>query len=624
MKAISIIALLSCFVLLLSNSSVPAQEKRITKPAAVAGETTDRDLDGLNGPVRRVRVEIAKISVKDGNFIEGPRVLRETSTYDPKGKKIDTVAHPVEGTSLPGKEEYRYDDNGNIVEMILRGEDGSILSKESYTYELDEIGNWKKMTSSVAIYENGKLVYEPVEVTYRTISYYFGQAVDKLVAAGKKPDAASVKVSDTKAEAASLKVKETRSPISETKPPVTETRPPVAETKPPVADTRRQDVETSPAKISQAANTSIEQVNVPTGSVVSAPTHSITQPALKPDESNTDKVARTDETALKPVESNTDKLARTTETAAVDSRQPTKAAHAPAEKPVTNTETGTTANSTSQPVEPPTTQPTVEKVEDEKTEAPTNTASTNREVKETGSTVVKETVSNATPANTEKAAEASSTPANPAAVAFEQGMTHLAANRFPEAVKSLNESVRLNPNDAQTYLKLGVAYSSQAQYKEAVAVLKMALQIKREVVDAQGFYHLGTAYSNLGKHSDALNAFKQALYIMRADAVDTQSTAKNAPPLAHVYHGIGAMYYNLQRPNDAVKELKRAIELNPKLADAYYVLALSYIAVGNRKSAEAQRNTLRNLNATLAGKIDKALSSHDSGIHCRSVFGPCQ
>lgn len=625
MKAISIVALLSCVVLLSSYSSVPAQEKRITKPAAAAGETTDRDLDGLNGPVRRVRVEIAKVSVKDGNFIEGPRVLRETSTYDPKGKKIDTVAHPVEGTSLPGKEEYRYDDNGNIVEMILRGEDGSILSKESYTYELDEIGNWKKMTSSVAIYENGKLVYEPVEVTYRTISYYFGQAVDKLVAAGRKTDAASVKVSDTKAEAASLKVKETKPQVSETRPPVSETKLPVAETKPPIADTRRQDVETSPAKISQAANTSNEQVNVPTGSVVSGPTNSTTQPSLKPIESNTDKVARTSETALRPVESTTDKIARTTETAAaLDSRQPTKAAHAPAEKPVTNTETATTANSTSQPVEPPSAQPTAEKAEDKKTEAPTNTASTNREVKEPGSTVVKETISNATPANSEKAAEAPSTPANTAAAAYEQGMTHLAANRFPEAVKSLTESVRLNPNDAQTYLKLGVAYSSQAQYKEAVAVLKMALQIKREVVDAQGFYHLGTAYSNLGKHSDALNAFKQALYIMRADAVDTQSTAKNAPPLAHVYHGIGAMYYNLQRPNDAVKELKRAIELNPKLADAYYVLALSYIAVGNRKSAEAQRNTLRNLNATLAGKLDKALSSHDSGVHCRSVFGPCQ
>lgn len=629
-----LLALISCTVVLTPIQSALAQEKHITKPAAVAGETTDRDQDGLNGPVRRVRVEIAKVTVKDGNFIEGPRVLRETSTYDPKGKKIDTVAHPVEGTTLPGKEEYRYDDKGNIVEMILRGEDGSILSKESYTYELDEIGNWKKMTSSVAIYENGKLVYEPVEVTYRTISYYFGQAVDKLVAAGNKPDPASVKTADTKP--ASLKATETRPPVSERRPSATETRP--------------QPTETSAAKISEAANTSNEQINVPTGSVVSGPTNSTTQPTLKPIESNADKVVRTSETAA-PVDY---------------SRQPTKAAHAPAEKTLTNSDAA--ANSVSQPIAPPTAQPTAEKAEDKRAETPTDPASTIREVKETVSTGAKDTVSNTARADSEKTADAptenapapsrivdtseppaekttapartapstglgtttpttspvANTPANPAAAAYEQGLTHLAANRFPEAVKSLTESVRLNPNDAQPYLKLGVAYSSQGQYKEAVAVLKMALQIKREAVDAQGFYHLGTAYSNLGKHSDALDAFKQALYIMRADVADTQSTAKNAPPLAHVYHGLGAMYYNLQRPIDAIKELKRAIELNPKLADAYYVLALSYMAVGNRKSAEEQRNTLRNLNTSLAGKLDKALSRHESGVHCRSVFGPCQ
>ena len=595
MRSILLFALLACGLVLTPNQSGQAQEKRITKPAAVAAETSDRELDGLNGPVRRVRVEIAKVIVKDGNFTEGPRVLRETSTYDPKGRKIDSVAHPVEGTSLPGKEEYRYDDNGNIVEMILRGEDGSILSKETYTYELDEIGNWKKMTSSVAIYENGKLVYEPVEVTYRAISYYFGQAVDKLVAAGKKPEAASVKISETRAP-----------------------------------------------KISQAANTSNEQITVPTGSVVSGPTHSTTQPTLKPIESTSDKSVAMRDAATSSINSNT---------------QPIKTAHAPAEKPVINTETGAAANTAPQPIEPPAAQPTAEKSEEKKSDAPTDTAAANREVKETVSTEVKEPVSNAKPP-AEKTAEtpadknpaprnvetseapaektttpthtapntgpATTDPANPAAAAYEQGLTHLAANRFPEAVKSLSESARLNPNDAQTYLKLGVAYSSQGQHKEAVAALKMALQIKRELVDAQGFYHLGTAYANLGKHSDALDAFKQALYIMRADAVDPQSTPKNAPPLAHVYHGLGAMYYNQQRPNDAIKELKRAIELNPKLADAYYVLGLSYIAVGNRKSAETQRNTLRNLNATLASKLDKALSTHDSGIHCRSVFGPCQ
>ena len=39
------------------------------------------------------------------------------------------------------------------------------------------------MISAVAVYENGRVGYEPTEVTYRTITYYYGQSVAKLVAA---------------------------------------------------------------------------------------------------------------------------------------------------------------------------------------------------------------------------------------------------------------------------------------------------------------------------------------------------------------------------------------------------------------------------------------------------------
>ena len=39
--------------------------------------------------------------------------------------------------------------------------DGSLLSKEVYKYEFDTIGNWVRMTTSVAVVENGKIGFEP-------------------------------------------------------------------------------------------------------------------------------------------------------------------------------------------------------------------------------------------------------------------------------------------------------------------------------------------------------------------------------------------------------------------------------------------------------------------------------
>ena len=83
--------------------------------------TTDREKDGFTGAVRRVKVETARITVKEGTPVEGPRAIRAITTYDIKGPRIDTVAHPVEVTTPTGREQYRYDNKGNIVEMTVRG-----------------------------------------------------------------------------------------------------------------------------------------------------------------------------------------------------------------------------------------------------------------------------------------------------------------------------------------------------------------------------------------------------------------------------------------------------------------------------------------------------------------------
>ena len=138
--------------------------------------SSEREQDGLNGPVRRVRTETAKLASKNGQLIEGQRVTLEVAAYDVKGAKIENAYYPVPGASITGKEVYKYDEKGNIIEMTLQDEKGTLLSKETYTYEFDQFGNWIKMTASVAVIENGRITFEPTEVTYRTISYYLDEA----------------------------------------------------------------------------------------------------------------------------------------------------------------------------------------------------------------------------------------------------------------------------------------------------------------------------------------------------------------------------------------------------------------------------------------------------------------
>ena len=175
---------------LTAKATVPA-------PPATAVVESDRLRDGLVGPVRRVRTEIAKLSSEGGKRLEGKRTVLEIVAYDIKGAKIENQYFPIAGANLTGKEVYKYDDKGNISEMTLTDEQGSLLSKEVYKYEFDFVGNWNKMSTSVAVIEAGKMSFEPTEVTYRSIMYYFDEKMLRMaqpaasVAAAPVPPVAS-------------------------------------------------------------------------------------------------------------------------------------------------------------------------------------------------------------------------------------------------------------------------------------------------------------------------------------------------------------------------------------------------------------------------------------------------
>jgi tetratricopeptide (TPR) repeat protein len=177
--------------------TAPVQaQKSVTASARPAISVLDstKEQDGLVGSVRRVKTETARIEIKDGHPVEGPAQLVEVTTYGITGNRIENTSYPISG-SLVGKEEYKYDERGNITEMTLRDQRGAILSREAYTYEFDKFGNWTKMVTSLVVFENGELKREPTEVTYRTVTYYYDDTVAKAVAEPQpQPQPANISV----------------------------------------------------------------------------------------------------------------------------------------------------------------------------------------------------------------------------------------------------------------------------------------------------------------------------------------------------------------------------------------------------------------------------------------------
>lgn len=610
----------ACLVMALAQPGL-GQQGSVPTSLAAAEERTTRDQDGLQGPVRRVRVETARVVVKGEKLVEGPRVVRGVATYDPLGKKIDAVDYPFESNTVPGKEKYRYDDKGNIVEMVVIGSDGSILGKEAYDYEFDPMGNWTKMNTAVAVYENGKVSFEPTEVTYRTISYYYNQAIEKISNTAAKTKTTPQPVKAAPVTAPLNTVKAVAKPIA-TNQPVAEKVAAVetnSETKPAsVPTTQNNDsagTETSPTKESNTAPSTTAKPNVIKfeEGVLRAAAIDLPQPEYPQTALITRATGRVEVQLLvnekglvtnARAQSGNPLLIPAAEAAALKARfSPSKLSPDP------TIAFGVITYNFFLP--------------DSSSPAPASTSENNPRAGDERKvaavpTVEKNTLATAGPA-TFTETEPKGTPKSEASH-YSRGVAFLTAGNYEEAATALNQAVQANPNDANAYLKLALTYSALHKDKEAVAGYKMAKQIERSVFDAPAYFNWGRSYLALDKASDAISAFKQTLTLMRAEAIGLEPKANaSIPSLEQVHHHLGVAYINARRFSDAIKEFKQVVTLNPANAEAHYALAVSYLNTNDQRAAQEESKILAALDPEMAKKLAQAVADPSAQMGCRNI-----
>jgi antitoxin component YwqK of YwqJK toxin-antitoxin module len=128
-----------------------------------AQERSDADATyALKGPVRTFRVEVATFVSKDGNYVEGPRVVQMEASFNEDGNRTDLKMYNDKGVLVrrivmkfdgrkmieainydgAGKMWLRtadvYDDKGRLKEETTYNGDDSLRSKK--TYQRDELG----------------------------------------------------------------------------------------------------------------------------------------------------------------------------------------------------------------------------------------------------------------------------------------------------------------------------------------------------------------------------------------------------------------------------------------------------------------------------------------------------
>lgn len=596
-----------------------------------------RQLDKLIGPVRRVRVETAKITIKGGNPVEEPRVVRGVTTYDIRGSRVDAVSVPGDISELPGKRQYRYDDRGNVIEMMLRGEDGTLLAKESYDYQFDTFGNWIKMTASVAVYENGKVSFEPTEVTYRTITYFYNQSVAKI--AGDR----DVEPSKTSAKASSSPSNEIRTlNVAER----IEATPTAAPSNVKSEGTKIPESKTAGAQLQQANATAVANDSPVNGAEVTAtaPTKIAAKRVSEAELRNA--VLSLPQPDFPMVAEVSGRNRKVQVQVVVDENGHVSSAHGTSTEEILNNAAETAAKNAmfdpSKLSDGPTrvfSVITYDFVSVPNSSAPGNTVSSVPNASASGST--------ASPATSKEPATPNSRSANDGALlplpnnsrlalapagaaggsskdSYETGVSLLNEGRFQEAEAALKEFVYRNPDNVLGYAKLGAVYLALSKNEEAVTVLKMAVKIRPDQSDAQTYYLLGVSYNVLAKYSEALTALNRAVYLSTAQLVETDSSQRREQINVFALHyNLGLSYLGLKKNREAIKEFEKSIALDPKAAEPHYALGIVQLSQGDLRSAERQVGILKPLNASLAKKLGDQITGRATLIPQRCRVFPC-
>jgi hypothetical protein len=163
---------------------------------------TDREFEGLKGPVKSVSVEKAVLKEQEGRQVEERRVMVESATYNVNGNRVNDARYDSGGDLLV-KNVYRDADAGKVVDTYVRlplitaemaeaGSGGTVRpdrppktgppllqrGPEKYKYKYDDRGNIREMSIEYKGRVRRRVVYNLKEGRKELLSYEDGKDLD--------------------------------------------------------------------------------------------------------------------------------------------------------------------------------------------------------------------------------------------------------------------------------------------------------------------------------------------------------------------------------------------------------------------------------------------------------------
>jgi tetratricopeptide (TPR) repeat protein len=221
--------------------------------------------------------------------------------------------------------------------------------------------------------------------------------------------------------------------------------------------------------------------------------------------------------------------------------------------------------------------------------------------------------------------------ADPGSTELHQALAQscLKAKQYSCAMEEFRQILQKDPDSVAAHVLLGEALDGLDKTSDAVVELQAAAKVAPR--EPEVHFGLGFLYWKLQRYDEAQRAFEDELAI---DADHAQSLAylgdiemkKNNSEKAIsllskavqlnnqiriAYLDLGGVFAEQKRYEEALAALRRAVALDPGQADAHYILARVYRAMGDTAASKEEFAKVRDLHQKaeddLASKVSKSL-----------------
>lgn len=215
--------------------------------------------------------------------------------------------------------------------------------------------------------------------------------------------------------------------------------------------------------------------------------------------------------------------------------------------------------------------------------------------------------------------------ANLGAIYQKTGKTELALHEYQKAQN-------LDPSNVNTKLNLGTLYQQKKDYETALATYNSILSVYPR--NEKAILYKAQCLANLDMHDEALKSYKEYLAIkpndnliktemmtLLKDKMTPQEVldilyedVKQNPNNPDVYYKFAYELHKANKLDDAIVYYDLAIQMNPKMLDAYINLAQTYAQKGNNTEAI---NTIKKAKSVIGNneKLNDYYSSLAKGIN---------